>query len=40
MSQDYLLVFNSQEEAIFGKEKLLMPAEQLKDRLEFLRQHR
>jgi NADH-quinone oxidoreductase subunit I len=40
MSQEYELVFSSQEEAIFGKDKLLMPAEKLKDRLEFLRDHR
>lgn len=40
MSQEYLLAFTSQEEAIFGKDKLLMPAEKLRDRLEFLRQHR
>ncbi len=40
MSQDYLLVFNNQEEAVFGKDKLLVPAEKLSDRLEFLRQHR
>lgn len=40
MSNEYELVFTSQEEAIFGKDKLLMPAEKLKDRLEFLHQHR
>lgn len=40
MSKEYELTFTSQEEAIFGKDKLLMPAEKLKDRLEFLRQQR
>jgi NADH-quinone oxidoreductase subunit I len=39
MSQEYELVFSSQQEAIFGKEKLLTPIEKLKDRLEFLRQY-
>ncbi len=40
MSQDYLLVFSSQQEALFNKEKLLKPIEELKDRLEFLRSFR
>lgn len=40
MSNEYLLVFSSQEEAIFGKEKLLKSTEELKERLEWLRQHR
>jgi NADH-quinone oxidoreductase subunit I len=40
MSNEYELVFSSQEEAVFGKDKLLIPAEKLKDRLEFLRMHR
>jgi NADH-quinone oxidoreductase subunit I len=40
MSNDYELAFSSQEEAIFGKDKLLIPAEQLHGRLEFLRQNR
>jgi len=40
MSQEYLLVFSSQEEAIFGKEKLLKSTEELKERLEYLRNHR
>ena len=40
MSKDYELVFGSQEEAIFGKDKLLVPIAQLQDRLEFLRQWR
>ncbi|RPI05168.1 MAG: NADH-quinone oxidoreductase subunit I [Ignavibacteriae bacterium] len=40
MSNDYLLVFSSQEEALFGKERLLKSTEELKERLEFLRNHR
>ena len=40
MSKEYELVFSSQQEAIFGKDKLLMSTENLKDRLEFLRNHR
>jgi NADH-quinone oxidoreductase subunit I len=37
MSKDYELVFKNRNDAIFGKEKLLVPVENLKDRLEFLR---
>ncbi|MFH1196398.1 MAG: NADH-quinone oxidoreductase subunit NuoI [bacterium] len=37
MSKDYELVFSNREDAIYGKDKLLIPVEQLKDRLEFLR---
>ena len=40
MSKDYELTFTSQQDAIFGKDKLLTPAEKLKDRLEFLRANR
>jgi NADH-quinone oxidoreductase subunit I len=40
MSKDYELVFQSQEDAIMDKEKLLVPVSQLQDRLEFLRQYR
>ena len=40
MSNEYELVFTSQEAAVFGKDKLLKSTEELKDRLEFLRQHR
>lgn len=40
MSDEYELVFTNPEEAIFGKEKLLMSAERLKTRLEFLRSAR
>jgi NADH-quinone oxidoreductase subunit I len=37
MSKDYELVFKNRNDAIFRKEKLLVPVEKLKDRLEFLR---
>lgn len=40
MSKEYELTFTNQEDAIFGKDKLLMSAERLKDRLEFLRKQR
>jgi len=40
MSQEYELVFSSQQEAIFGKDRLLKSTEELKGRLEFLRSHR
>ena len=40
MSQEYLLAFTSQQEAVFGKEKLLTPAANLKERLEWLRNSR
>jgi len=37
MSKDYELVFKNRDEAIYGKDKLLVPVDNLKDRLEFLR---
>jgi NADH-quinone oxidoreductase subunit I len=40
MSKEYELVFGSQEEAVFGKDKLMKTTEELHDRLEYLRQHR
>ena len=40
MSQEFELTFLRQEDGIFGKDKLLVPAENLKDRLEYLREHR
>ena len=40
MSKDFEMVFTRQEDGIFGKEKLLKSVEELKDRLEFLRQQR
>lgn len=39
MSDEYILTFQSQEEAVFGKEKLLMDTERLSRRLEFLHQN-
>jgi NADH-quinone oxidoreductase subunit I len=40
MSQDFELTFASQEEAIYAKDRLLVPAEELKERLAFLRENR
>ncbi len=40
MSKDYELVFSRPEDAIFGKDKLLVPASALQDRLEYLRQYK
>ena len=36
MSKEYDMTFQSRDEAIFGLERLLVPKEQLKDRLEYL----
>ncbi len=40
MSDEFELVFTSQKEAIFGKDKLLMSKEKLAKRLEFLKEYR
>ncbi|HCV42088.1 MAG TPA: NADH-quinone oxidoreductase subunit I [Bacteroidetes bacterium] len=40
MSDEYELVFTNPEQAIYGKDKLLMSADRLRTRLEFLRQAR
>lgn len=37
MSKDYELVYTNRKDALYGKDKLLVPVEQLQDRLEFLR---
>jgi NADH-quinone oxidoreductase subunit I len=37
MSKDYELVFTNRDDAIYSKDKLLIPVDQLKERLEFLR---
>ncbi|MCX6151542.1 MAG: NADH-quinone oxidoreductase subunit NuoI [Ignavibacteriales bacterium] len=37
MSKDYELVFTNRQNAIFGKDKLLVPIDNIKDRLEYLR---
>lgn len=37
MSKDYEMVFTNRENAVYGKDKLLVPVDDLKDRLEFLR---
>lgn len=40
MSNEYLLVFSEQKDALFGKDKLLKSVEEMRPRLEFLRDHR
>ncbi|HEX6982281.1 MAG TPA: NADH-quinone oxidoreductase subunit I [Balneolaceae bacterium] len=40
MSKDYDIVFESREEAIYDKQRLLVPKEDLEDRLEFLRNYK
>lgn len=39
MSDEYILTFTSQEQAVFGKDKLLMSEKRLKKRLDFLHQN-
>jgi NADH-quinone oxidoreductase subunit I len=40
MSKDYELVFTNRNDAIYGKDKLLIPVENLTERIEFLRNFR
>ncbi|MEJ2196032.1 MAG: NADH-quinone oxidoreductase subunit NuoI [Ignavibacteriaceae bacterium] len=40
MSKDYELAFSSREEGIYGKDKLLVPVNQLQDRISFLRRYK
>lgn len=40
MSKDYDIVFESREEAIYDKERLMVPKEDLSERLEFLREYK
>jgi NADH-quinone oxidoreductase subunit I len=40
MSKEFELTFQSQDAAIFGKDKLLKSAEEMKERLEYLRNNR
>lgn len=40
MSKDFDLVFESREDAIYDKERLLIPKEDLKERLDYLRAYR
>ncbi|MEX0681820.1 MAG: NADH-quinone oxidoreductase subunit I [Balneolales bacterium] len=40
MSKDYDLVFATREEAIYDKSRLLKPKEELKERLEYLREYK
>ncbi|HEX2964069.1 MAG: NADH-quinone oxidoreductase subunit NuoI [Bacteroidota bacterium] len=37
MSKDYELVFRDRNDAIYGKDKLLVPVRQVEDRIDFLR---
>ncbi|KAF0146890.1 MAG: NADH dehydrogenase subunit I [Ignavibacteria bacterium] len=37
MSKDYELVFHDRESAIYGKDKLLVPVNDLQDRIDYLR---
>ena len=39
MSDEYILTFTSQKEAVFGKDRLLMSEKRLKKRLDFLHQN-
>ena len=40
MSKDFELTFTDPKDAIYGKDRLLIPASELKDRLDFLKQYR
>ena len=40
MSKDYELAFSSREEGIYGKDKLMVPVNQLQDRIDFLRRYK
>ncbi len=40
MSKEYDMTFQSRDEAIFGLDRLLIPAERLKDRFDFLARYR
>lgn len=40
MSKDYDIVFESREDAVYDKTRLLVPKEDLKERLDFLREYK
>jgi NADH-quinone oxidoreductase subunit I len=40
MSKDYDIVFSSREDAIYGKDRLLVPKEDLSERLDFLKEYK
>ncbi len=40
MSKDYELAFANREDAIYGKDKLLIPIAQVQERIDFLRQYK
>lgn len=40
MSKDYDIVFETKREAIYGKDKLLIPVSELQERLEYIREYK
>ncbi len=40
MSKDYELAFSHRDEAVYGKDKLLVLVHQLRDRIDFLRSYK
>jgi NADH-quinone oxidoreductase subunit I len=40
MSKDYDITFQSREDAVYGKDRLLVPKEDLKERLDYLREYK
>jgi NADH-quinone oxidoreductase subunit I len=40
MSKDYEMAFSNRTDAIYGKDKLLVPIAQLQDRIDFLRKYK
>ena len=40
MSKDYELAFSNRDDAIYGKDKLLVPVTQVQDRINFLRNYK
>ncbi|HOJ37095.1 MAG TPA: NADH-quinone oxidoreductase subunit I [Ignavibacteriales bacterium] len=40
MSKDYELAFHHREDAIYGKDKLLVPVDKLQDRIDFIRKYK
>ena len=40
MSKDYDITFQTREDAVYGKDRLLIPKEDLKERLDYLREYK
>jgi NADH-quinone oxidoreductase subunit I len=40
MSKDYELAFSNRADALYGKDKLLVPVSQVQDRIDFLRNYK